>query len=703
MDREKIQSFTRAAEAGLASVRGGLLVTAQSGDASNIATAQHEMRRLKDAAAGNGLLHIEELAAEGEAALTRVGERKVVPPAAVYAVLDTVARIEAAIFNIPLGLDDFLDDIPAFVEASFNGIVPQQEFENGTGGEAAAEKFEIDEETLDIFRSEAEELLTNISNDLQVLSDSSSDQNAIWNIRRNAHTFKGAAGIVGLSEASAIAHRMEDLLDKLVEMRREAAGPIVGFLNASSVCLNQIVAAQDLRADGLDESYNAAVAWLAAADRPAGSEIPANSAAAYVGPNADPSPSVRREIPKQTPIVRVSLDRLDEILKLSRSLLVNGSAVAERVSESGTKPAGETTAKLSFLLNTQRQLMDEIHTKLLKIRMVRFGTLETRLSRAVQVTAIDEQKKAAVRVENGDVEIDTQIMDALIEPLLHLLKNAVVHGIEPPDTRRLLGKPEKGVIAIRIEVDADILHLSVTDDGGGISIPKLKGKAAANGVIGVQAVSQMADRDALNLIFDRGLTTADKVDMNAGRGVGMSIVKESVESRGGSVNVESRPQVGTRFTIRMPLAAEKRFSMRDNHLDSRPILAMDHEPLVLIIDDSSSIRLHNSRIAQDAGFRVITAVNGAEALEKLGLDASQPHLILSDVEMPQMDGWEFLTHAKADANLGSIPVVMVTSLDSGENRQRAYDLGATDYIVKPLTLQNLKAVAERLFAEVVRS
>ncbi|MBK9766674.1 MAG: hypothetical protein IPP63_06470 [Chloracidobacterium sp.] len=114
-----------------------------------------------------------------------------------------------------------------------------------------------------------------------------------------------------------------------------------------------------------------------------------------------------------------------------------------------------------------RHLTAELQDKLFGIRLVRFGTLETRLSRAVHVTSEEEQKNVGIVLENGDTEIDTQIIDALIEPLLHLLKNAVVHGIEREDTRRLIGKPEKGLIRIRIDSDSDGLTLTVADDGRG--------------------------------------------------------------------------------------------------------------------------------------------------------------------------------------------------------------------------------------------
>src|SRR6185369_12388051 len=135
--------------------------------------------------------------------------------------------------------------------------------------------------------------------------------------------------------------------------------------------------------------------------------------------------------------------------RLSHSLVINRSSVATRFAELADEI--EDHARLDRLLNIQRELVSELQSKLLRIRMVRFITLETRLERAVHVTALDTKKKVALQIENGEVEVDTQVIDALIEPLIHLLKNAVVHGVETPEIRRLLGKPEKGSVRLSIE------------------------------------------------------------------------------------------------------------------------------------------------------------------------------------------------------------------------------------------------------------
>lgn len=679
-----------AAEDDLASVRSSLLIVAQTGDASDLDVPRRNLARLKAASLSNEMPAIEKLCSECEELIEQFSLTGKISPGAAYAALDVVARIEAAVWDVPMRNEDFLADIAGFIESSFDDLMPQK----GHVAEPAIEEFEIDEETLDIFRSEADELLSNIAENLGALSESPGDQNALWEIRRNAHTFKGAAGIVGLTDASEVAHRMEDMLDKMVETRCEAAPPILSFLVASSKRLTAITAAKSFDEDGdLDRLYSEAMACLAASE---GGE----SQTARPVDETQPTPRPDTSKSTTTPIVRVSLDRLDELIKISRSLLVNRSAIEERLAETGVldQQPTEVIEKLASLFEAQKLLSNEIQTKLLRIRMVKFGTLETRLGRNVNVTCTDEGKKAALEIEHGEVEIDTQDIDALIEPMLHLLKNAVVHGIESPETRRMIGKPERGRITVSIAADSDAIVLSISDDGGGISPTKLKEKALASGIISVDQAGSMTDEEALDLIFNRGLTTADKVDLNAGRGVGMSIVKEAIESRGGKVIVRSEPQRGTTFMIMMPIHSHTQSEEPQPALDSdAPKAAL--APLVLIVDDSPSIRRQSTKLVEQAGLRVITANNGADALELLLNGDWEPDLILSDVEMPQIDGWGFLEYVKTDDNFGHFPVVMITSLDAEHHRQRAMELGASDYLIKPLKENDLARVIQNLIPQ----
>ena len=692
MARDNTHSFIQTAGDSLASIRSSLLIAAQTCEIPNFSSARGSLARLETEATENSMPTVAGLAVECGNSLSVLQANEFASPETVYAALDLIALIEAELFQAPLRSDDFLLDIAGFVDDSFRSMSPPA----ATAQPAEPrEEFEIDEETLDVFRSEADELLTNMAGSLSALQTSPTDQGAIWEIRRCAHTFKGAAGIVGLKDACRIAHQMEDLLDRLVETRFEAGPRILDFLQRAVARLDAAILSKASDEGDLEKSYKQAMSLL---EFDASNVQTVRSTPADTGIKSQSDVPVR-DLTASTPIVRVSLERLDELIRIAGQLVASRTTLFGELSH--FDHSVNDGPRIEALLETHQNLTDEMHAKLLRIRMVKFGTLETRLNRAVHATCLDEKKKAVIEIANGDVEIDTQIIDALIEPLLHLLKNAVVHGIEMPETRRLIGKHEQGKIEVCVKADNEFLTLSVIDDGGGISLPKLKSKARATGIISADEAVRMDDQAVTELIFARGLTTADKLDLNAGRGVGMSIVKQCVESRGGTLTVESQPQLGTSFTIRMPNSVAKSVEPAARPSALLPSVVTETlPPLVLIVDDSSSIRRRTAKFVEDTGYRVITARDGAEALELLLSGVWEPDLIISDVEMPQIDGWAFLEYVKTDANFGHIPVVIATSLEADSHRQRAYDLGASDYLIKPFGMRELAEVLEKFLIAV---
>jgi len=657
----EIRSFLEKAEDRLAGVRGGLLLFSQGRLSSEeVLAACQRLAQLQVEAEGAGRADIGALAADAAYSIeqaTRVASG--VRTQAVNTALDLVSKLEAAVLQMPLGSDEFFHEADDLVESAFKGMTT----ENG------AEDFEIDDETLEIFREEASELLSNIRTSLATLKLHPEKTDALWEIRRCCHTLKGAAGIVGLHEASKLAHSVEDLLDRKVEagvpvsadltILLEKAVDTLDAVSAGAVCEGS--AEMQVQLEGQNSCRTVEVAL------PISETAHRETSAIHTPP---------------TPVVRVSLDRLDQLLYIASRLASESQNALNRVSE------GASASELAELLRGHRALAGEISEGLKQVRLVRFGVLEMRLNRSVQVTCQEEDKKAGIVILDPDVEIDTLIIDAMIEPLLHLIKNAVVHGIEAPETRRLLGKPEKGTISIAVASDGENVSLSVEDDGCGISTATLLEKGIESGLVERGKAERLDDRALAQLIFERGLTTSATLNLNAGRGVGMSIVKESVESRGGTIEVDWEPQQGTKFTLRFPIVPDSppSASSRDEN----------EKPFVLIVDDSNSIRRMTSKIVEQAGCRAVTAINGADALELLANRPAMPDLILSDVEMPTMDGWQLLDHIKTDIKLASLPVFMVTSLSSEEARSKAARLGANGYFVKPFTVDDLMSVMSEL-------
>lgn len=476
-----------------------------------------------------------------------------------------------------------------------------------------------------------------------------------------------------------------------------------------------------------------------------------------------------------------------------------------------------------LLFDNQRRLIEEMQENLLRLRMVSLNSLMPRLQRTIRVTAREEEKLAELIIENETLEIDAEILDVVVEPLLHLLRNAVAHGIETPDERRAAGKPEKGKITLRAFIEGTHVVFIVSDDGRGISASGLKEKAVRSGFISKSKADTLSDEESYSLVFLPGLSTARQINQVSGRGVGMNIVKTCVTRRHGTITIKSEAGVHTSFTIRLPVslavtrallaeAADRTYALpldlvkqvieispqefaqarqkkvfqtgetlysfcHFNQLLGLPAsssaaetssavlvlllkapekswaLAVDRiiktdeiiiKPLdalfkhineftgatilgdgsvvpvldlvnllekrdqnkseirqtigsdddarnsppktlsILIVDDSPSVRMVNAGLIKKAGWQPLIAKDGIEALEILQESKRNlPDVILTDVEMPRMDGYDFLATLKKQPVLRHIPVIMITSRAGEKHRAKAFDLGADEYISKP--------------------
>lgn len=943
MDTELLQAFIEEAEGYLPTIRGGILVCVQDGKShSELETSLKQIGTIKGAAAMIGLDEIAEIALALEKELEPIYVRKEqVSDETLRSLLDKLALIEASLMTSRLNMGEFALDFSNFIEESFEhleikpNIVEEldefpeiQVFADSTDSE---EDFEIDEEMLEVFAMEAEDLLKNIATNLEILEKEPDNREALMEIRRNAHTFKGSAGIVGLKKPSGLAHRVEDLLDHLAEHNIKSNEKIFRLLQSSNDCLGALTSGENSpqlnkRVDKIYQDFDKMMLSLSAptpteaiikAAQPITStltlEVPADPQQRVF---AERKSNSQAQTQNSRSVVRVSLDRLDDLVKIVNGLVISRSVFEQKLAEFDrqidelhhstrrlqrstnkletdfeadmleaksfaihTTPSGfqfpsknfksahsnnefdtleldrytdfhqttrelvETTndafsinlaldglrSNLETLFDNQRRMIEELQNKLLRIRMVRFDTLLARLTRTIRVTCEEENKQAELTVQGEHLEVDTQILDTLVEPLLHLLRNAVAHGIESPDTRRLLGKPEKGDINLRVHNEGTHIVLTISDDGRGISASALKEKAVENRYISREDAMAMIDEDAFDLVFLPGLTTAEKLSQVSGRGVGMNIVRTNVERNQGTINISSEPQKGTTFTIRMPMSLAvtrillvkvnqhsfafplklvkqiTEISARDlekanydkflqlgsvkyslSHLndlldmpvqtyknrETFPLLLLDNtdiprallideivkpeevliKPLgyplqnmvellgatilgdgnvvpvldlfyllnqkrpklrkprqivedvikaktqtkVLIVDDSPSVRHLNSKIVKNAGFKPIIAKDGLEALELLNTSNELPDVILTDVEMPRMDGYELLASLKKDNNLQRIPIVMITSRANNKHQQKALELGADDYITKPFDDAKLVETIKRL-------
>ncbi len=489
-----------------------------------------------------------------------------------------------------------------------------------------------------------------------------------------------------------------------------------------------------------------------------------------------------------------------------------------------------------------RQVTTQVQESLSRSRMVPFREMATRLPGAVRQIASKCGKQCSLEIEGEGILVDKGILERLYDPMTHLINNAIYHGIETPEERQAKGKSEKGTVKIRAFYQGSQTIISVSDDGNGIDADRVKAKAISTGIVTAEEAQHLSRQDIYGLLFRSGFSTKDQADELAGRGVGMDVVRVSLEEIRGSINTDSTLGKGTTFTIRLPLTlsitkalccidnhcriafpidgvedmldlpedrlqltddGERKLVWRDRHLTFRKLtdllpyrrqisrsnvyggagheedvisvvilrsgddliaLQVDQvigeqeivikqlsgpvpkpigiagvtvqgdgramaiadilelvdlslnrlepgdwgtpmpslpqepvktEPLVLIIDDSITVRELLSMTFTRAGYRVEQARDGQDAWEKLrsGLPCD---LVFCDIEMPRMDGLELLSRMQKDANLKQLPIAMLTSRGADRHRQMAAQLGARGYFTKPYLEEQLLDAASRL-------
>jgi chemosensory pili system protein ChpA (sensor histidine kinase/response regulator) len=508
----------------------------------------------------------------------------------------------------------------------------------------------------------------------------------------------------------------------------------------------------------------------------------------------------------------LEFDRFTRFQELTRMMAESVNDVAT-VQQNLLKNLDDANAAIL----AQARLNREVQQELLSVRMVPFGSIVDRLYRIVRQAAKEVGKRANLEIGGAQIELDRTVLEKMLAPLEHMLRNAVAHGLEASATRLAKGKPEIGEISLKLAQEGNEVILTFADDGAGLDLDRLRERGL---VAGLLTQEEAADPTrVVELIFAPGVSTASEVSHLAGRGIGMDVLKSEVSSLGGRIEVLSAPDQGTTFRLYLPLtlAVTKALLVRsgkrqyaipaamieqvldlreqalariraareavwsENHypfnylphllgdsyalpqrhsqywvlllrsgsrrialqvdellgnqeivvknigpqlarvigvdgatvlgngqvvlilnpiaLASRdrtttavsPVptvqqpLAADSVttsvPTIMIVDDSLTVRKVSSRLLAREGYQVMTAKDGVDALEQLV--ALVPDVLLVDIEMPRMDGFEFTRNIRADKRLRSVPIIMITSRTADKHRQYALELGVNHYLGKP--------------------
>ena len=734
---------------------------------------------------------------------------------------------------------------------------------------------EIDEQLLPIFLEEALDLAQGISRELRVWRGAPDDGESARRLERLLHTLKGSARMAGAMNLGEIAHAIEsrveqaaggatvELIDDIVNdfdavlhiverlQRGEtlAPAPVAAALPASESAPAVPVERRAEPRRVVDAPVEADAAAAPAAPPRATLRVRADLLERLANDAGELSIARARIEGEMRGLKGSLLDLTENVIRLRRQLrdieIESESHMQSRSVQTDlhhaafdplefdrftrfqelTRMMAESvndvaTVQQNLLRNlddanaaisAQARLNRDLQQQLMGVRMLPFGTLADRLYRIVRQTSKELGKRVNLEISGGQVELDRSVLDKIVAPLEHMVRNAIAHGIEAQAIRQERGKPEIGELALALKQEGNEVILSLRDDGTGLDLERIRARAVEAGLL---AADEAADPGRLaELIFTPGFSTARTLSQVAGRGIGMDVVKTEITRLGGRIEVLSSAGQGTEFHLYIPLtlaltkallvrAGSRRYAIpsamieqvldlkeaalaeiRDagsaQWMDQRypfsylpqllgqpqalpetrrqywvlllrsgsrriavqvdelqgneeivvknigaqlarvvgiggatvladgqvvlilnPVALSTRAPLavapppsaaaeapavrvptVMVVDDSLTVRKVTGRLLSREGYRVLTAKDGVDALEQL-LDVV-PDVLLVDIEMPRMDGFDLTRNVRADARLKAVPIIMVTSRSGEKHRAYAAEVGVNDYLGKP--------------------
>lgn len=406
------------------------------------------------------------------------------------------------------------------------------------------------DQLLEIFRDQSLQIVDEMSHDLLALESRTADDEAMTRLRRGAHTIKGDSACVGLEGVTEITHKIEDAFAAALEGQLAFDRRSVDVMLKSLDAVKEAIGGEDV-GDVSAETVEALIEALKEIQNHAASAHPAqHSNSAPIHP---PSPA-QSEGRHRRDYVRVESAKVDTLLNLAGEMVIARSVINQIEPELERQfPKNELVGRLAIASTQMGKLIAELQKSVLKLRMVTIDHLFRRFARPMRELAAERGKEFELQIVGGETELDRTLVDLLYEPLLHLLRNAVDHGLETTEERRNAGKPEIGRIVTRAYHEGNQVVVEVSDDGRGIDLAAVKARAVQRGSISRQQADQMSDEEAIELIFAQGLSTAEEITQLSGRGIGTTAVKSAVEQLRGTMAVKSEAGKGTSFTLRLPL------------------------------------------------------------------------------------------------------------------------------------------------------
>ncbi|MGE3808473.1 MAG: chemotaxis protein CheA, partial [Gemmataceae bacterium] len=423
------------------------------------------------------------------------------------------------------------------------------------------------------FLIESFENLEQLDSDLVTLERSGSDDKALTRIFRTVHTIKGSCAFLGLQKLQAVAHAGEDLLTKLREGDLKLSTAIVsGLLAMVDAIRKMLTSIEATGAEGENEFRDVIehLQALATGQRAAAApktvipkapptgiepDTSLTTDLQFARPNqAEPVPGSVADEPTDAVAssatyensVRINVELLDKLMNISSEIVLARNQILQYASRLADPTLQSSCRQLN--LNTS-----ELQENVMKTRLQPIGNVWQRFPRLVRDVSQALGKQVRLEMHGNETELDKTIIEAIRDPLAHLVRNAIDHGIEKPGERTSAGKPPEGQLRLRAYHESGQVNVEISDDGAGIDPERIRQKALALHLVEADQVERMSDQTAIELIFAPGFSTAAEVSAVSGRGVGMDVVRNNIEKIGGSIDVRSQVGRGTTIHIRIPL------------------------------------------------------------------------------------------------------------------------------------------------------
>lgn len=390
-----------------------------------------------------------------------------------------------------------------------------------------------DKEILQEFLAEGKENLDRLERELVAFEKHGASEQSISAIFRTVHTIKGTAGFFGLDRLQSLTHVAENLLAKVRDGHLALSGPIASaMLAVVDGCRLMMDWTEQTGTDGDDDYQTLKTTLESFTPKDDRGVVPVGG---VVPPTHD----------EREPTVRVDVRLLDKLMDLAGELVLARNQLLKLTAGRDT-PLVRATQRLDLITA-------ELQDSVMKTRTQPIGGVWSQLPRIVRDLSSELGKQVRLELEGIDTGLDRSILEAIKDPLTHLVRNAIDHGVETPHQRIAKGKPVEGVLLLRASHEGGHVLIEMLDDGAGIDPMRIRVKAIERGLVTIERGAHMTEHELQMLVFTPGFSTVDQVTNVSGRGVGMDVVKTNIERAGGTVELESHPDVGTKIRIKIPL------------------------------------------------------------------------------------------------------------------------------------------------------